>query len=63
MITQICPKVATLIKENKELSQLIEFLVREANFIGQKGKSVSNIVLNEKKKNWFLASFKQDSSL
>ncbi len=57
MITQISPKLATLLIENEELRDLLKFLLKEANFIGQKGQTVSNITINVKKKNLLLLRF------
>lgn len=57
MIKEIPPKLFTLLKENDDLRELLYFIIKEANFIGQQGKSVNNIVLKEKKKNLLLLRF------
>ncbi len=57
MITEISTKIATLIQEDEELRDLIKLLVKEANFVGQKGNSISNIQLTVKKKNLLLFRF------
>jgi len=57
MITSLSPKMATLIKENPDLIDLLVFLIKEANFVGQTGKSVSRIQFIEKKKNWLVFRF------
>ncbi len=57
MITQISPKIATLIQENQELQDLLKFLIKEANFVGQTGRTVSNVTLTIKKKNLLLLRF------
>ena len=57
MITEISPKLATLLQENEDLRDLLKFLIKEANFVGQTGKSVSNVILSVKKKNILLLRF------
>lgn len=54
MPKHISVKLATLIKENSELIELLKDIILEANFLGQRGQSISNVKICLKKKNWLL---------
>lgn len=57
MPKHISVKLAKSIKENPELIELLKDIILEANFLGQKGQSISNVTICIKKKNWLLLRF------
>ena len=57
MLQPISQSLATTLTENAELRDLVEFLIKEANFYGKKGQSVSHVNVALIKKNYFALRF------
>jgi hypothetical protein len=63
MLKDIDYSIAKLIIENPLLLDLLEFLIKEANFLGQKGKSISKPKINLVPKNYLALRFSNEASI